>query len=179
MHFVDRWVPYEDRGHWLAEADLAVVAHRPGLETEFAFRTRVLDHLWAGLPTVGTAGDVLVDRLVAAGAGVAVPPGDTAAFTVALADLAGSAAARADAGAHALELADDYRWDRVAEPLVAFCRAPRRAPDFVLPATERAVLGLPRRPAHRDVVERIQGALGEGGAAGMLLRRATGRFSRH
>ncbi len=176
VHLVDRWVPYDERAGWLAEADIAVLAHRPGLETEFAFRTRVLDHLWAGLPTVGTAGDVLVDRVAATGAGVAVPPGDTAGFAAALAALAGSPTARAEAATLARELADEYRWDRVAEPLVEFCRAPRRAPDLTLPAAARAVLGLPRHPARRDVVERVQGAIGEGGA-GELLRRATRRVT--
>ncbi len=176
VHLVDRWVPYAERAGWLAEADLAVLAHRPGLETEFAFRTRVLDHLWAGLPTVGTAGDVLVDRLAAAGAAIAVPPGDTAGFADALAALAGSPAARAEAAARSSELADDYRWDRVAEPLIEFCRAPRRAPDLVLPAAARAVLGLHRHPARRDTVERVQAAIGEGGP-GELLRRATRRVT--
>ena len=32
-----------------------------------------------------------------------------------------------------LTLADEYRWSRVLEPLVEFCRNPRRAPDLADP----------------------------------------------
>ena len=54
--FNDRWVPYGERGDWLVEADIGVSAHFADLETRFAFRTRLLDYLWAGLPIVDHAG---------------------------------------------------------------------------------------------------------------------------
>src|SRR6185295_17244970 len=58
VHFVDEWVAYEARGAWLLDADLAVSAHKPSLEAELAFRTRLLDCLWAALPAACTSGDV-------------------------------------------------------------------------------------------------------------------------
>ena len=48
------WVPYAERGRYLLEADVAVSAHFDDIETRFAFRTRFLDCLWAGLPVVTT-----------------------------------------------------------------------------------------------------------------------------
>ena len=35
--------------------------HQPHLETEFSYRTRVVDYLWCGLPVVTTEGDALAD----------------------------------------------------------------------------------------------------------------------
>ena len=53
------WVPYAERGRYLLDADVAVSAHFDDIETRFAFRTRLLDCLWAGLPVVTTRGDTL------------------------------------------------------------------------------------------------------------------------
>ena len=70
------WVPYAERGRYLLEADVAVSAHFDDIETRFAFRTRFLDCLWAGLPIVTTRGDTLGELIVASGGGSAVDVGD-------------------------------------------------------------------------------------------------------
>ena len=65
VHFNPGWVPYAERAAYLLEADLGVCAHHDHLEARFSFRTRVLDHFWAGLPSVVSSGDAigeLVDR---------------------------------------------------------------------------------------------------------------------
>ena len=48
--FNDGWVPYEERGATSLDADIGVSAHFDDVETRFAFRTRLLDCIWAGLP---------------------------------------------------------------------------------------------------------------------------------
>ena len=50
VFFNEGWVPYEERGAWLLGAACALSCHVSHLETRFAFRTRVLDSFWAGLP---------------------------------------------------------------------------------------------------------------------------------
>ena len=55
-------------------------AHHDHLEARYAFRTRMLDYLWAGPPVVATRGDALGDSSTASGLGRTVPPGDAAAF---------------------------------------------------------------------------------------------------
>ena len=77
VRFLD-WVPFAERGAYLLEADVMVSAHRDHVETRYSYRTRLLDGLWAGRPTVATGGDVLMDAIAAAGAGIAVAPGDVA-----------------------------------------------------------------------------------------------------
>jgi glycosyltransferase involved in cell wall biosynthesis len=69
VFFNHGWMPYAERVDYLLEADAGVCAHFDDVETRFAFRTRVLDHFWAGLPTITTEGDVLADLVVRRGLG--------------------------------------------------------------------------------------------------------------
>src|SRR4029079_1185457 len=57
--FFNDWVPYDKRQNWLLDADLGLSLHRHSLESRFAYRTRMLDNFWCGLPLVATEGDVL------------------------------------------------------------------------------------------------------------------------
>ncbi|NJP07416.1 MAG: glycosyltransferase family 4 protein, partial [Chloroflexaceae bacterium] len=56
VFFNDHWVPYTERGRYLLEADIGISTHLEHIETRFAFRTRVLDYIWAGLPMVVSDG---------------------------------------------------------------------------------------------------------------------------
>ena len=87
VHVNPGWTPYRERGALLAAADLGVSAHPDHLESRFAFRTRLLDYLWAGLPIVSTRGDALGDLVERRGLGAAPPPGDPDAFAAACARL--------------------------------------------------------------------------------------------
>ena len=76
--------PYDDRQNFLLEADIGVSTHLDHVETEFSFRTRILDYLWASLPVVATGGDSFGDIIDARGVGLTVPPGDVDALEDAL-----------------------------------------------------------------------------------------------
>jgi len=126
--FADEWVPYDERADYLLDADVGVSLHRRHLETRYAFRTRVLDYLWAGLPIVCTDGDVVAELVAERSLGTVVPPADVPALTGALEAMLDEDV-RARAAAASAAAADELTWDTVAAPLVDFCRAPRRAPD--------------------------------------------------
>jgi glycosyltransferase involved in cell wall biosynthesis len=116
VFFHDGWVPYADRADWLLQADCVVSTHLDHLETRFAFRTRVLDCFWAGVPVVCTRGDELAERIEAGGLGETVPEGDPGALAAALERVLDRGRA---AYAPALEAARaDFAWPRVAAPLV-------------------------------------------------------------
>lgn len=129
VFFNDRWVPYAERSSYLLEADIGVSAHLAHIETRFAFRTRLLDYIWAGLPMVVTAGDALADAVVQQGLGCAVPIGDAARFAEALLELTSPPDPRACYTAAFAAVREQYTWQRALKPLVAFCRNPRYAPD--------------------------------------------------
>jgi hypothetical protein len=125
--FVD-WVPYGERESWLLEADVGVSLHRRGVESEFAFRTRLLDYVWCGRPMVVTEGDELADLVSSSGLGRVVAPDDPEAVAEALVSVldAGGDDSRE---ARFEEARRRFRWAAAIEPLEEFCRNPRRAPD--------------------------------------------------
>ncbi len=136
--FNDGWVDYDDRQNFLLEADIGVSTHRDHLETEFSFRTRVLDYLWAGLPVITTEGDEFARVVEESGCGRVVGPRDPEALAEAIDALLGDAPQREDCAARSLALAEKYRWSKVLQPLVEFCRhaepAADRRPGLVTPA---------------------------------------------
>jgi glycosyltransferase involved in cell wall biosynthesis len=114
--FHDGWVPYEERALWLAQADCAISTHTGHLEARFAFRTRMLDCFWSGLPIVCSAGDALADRVAGDDLGAVVQPGDRPALTAALERvLERGRAGYADGLRRA---AADHAWPLAARPLV-------------------------------------------------------------
>ncbi|HEY5334968.1 MAG TPA: glycosyltransferase family 4 protein, partial [Mycobacteriales bacterium] len=134
VFFNEGWVPYEHRSRWLADADIGISCHFEHLETAYSFRTRMLDYLWAGLPIVATDGDVFADLIRARGLGAVVAPEDVDGLTTALIALLGDSTRLAACREQVALLAAEMRWERLAEPLLEFCRRPRRAPDRQLPA---------------------------------------------
>jgi glycosyltransferase involved in cell wall biosynthesis len=88
VFFKDGWVPYSKRLDYLLEADVAVNTHKDSIETEFAHRTRVLDHLLAGLPTVTTEGDYFADEVITPkNLGLSVPANDEEALEKAILEI--------------------------------------------------------------------------------------------
>jgi GT2 family glycosyltransferase/glycosyltransferase involved in cell wall biosynthesis len=169
VFFNEGWVEYEDRQNYLLECDVGVSTHLDHVETEFSFRTRILDYLWAGLPVVATGGDSFADVIEERGIGRTVPAEDVDALEEALFQLLSDADASARCRSAATELADEFRWSHVLEPLVQFCRSPRRAPDLVLPemaelvGTGRSQVTRPLRMVHwREDVRTFAGHLKRG-----------------
>jgi hypothetical protein len=133
VFFNDGWVDYSERQNYLLEATVGVSAHFESLETRFAFRTRALDYLWAGLPIVATEGDSFGELIQEEHLGLTVPPEDPQALEEALLRLLSDKEMAATCRARVAEVRKSFRWSVVLEPLVAFCRQPRRAPDLLVP----------------------------------------------
>jgi GT2 family glycosyltransferase/glycosyltransferase involved in cell wall biosynthesis len=138
VFFNDGWVPYEDRQNHLLDADVGVTTHLDHVETEFSFRTRVLDYFWTSLPVVTTAGDPLAALVEERGLGLTVPAEDAEALEDALFRMLTDDQFIAECRKNVDEVADEYRWSRVLQPLAEFCRHAERAPDsFALQAPMR------------------------------------------
>ncbi len=127
--FFNDWVAYEDRENFLLEADLGLNIHRDNLETRFSFRTRMMDYLWAGLPIITTEGDPLSDLVKQNQLGLTVPCGDAEALAYAIVRAADDQATRQTWKLNCLATAKEFSWDRVFEPVVAWCRSPIQARD--------------------------------------------------
>jgi glycosyltransferase involved in cell wall biosynthesis len=136
VFFNEGWVSYDERGAWLLDADCAVSTHLDHLESRYAFRTRLLDCFWAGLPIVCTRGDELADRVERERLGETVPVSDPAALAGALDRvLSNGRAAYADALRRA---ADELAWTRATEPLVRWITSGALPPRVGAPASRRA-----------------------------------------
>ena len=122
----EAWRPFERRFELPQVCDLAVLSHRPGIETELSLRTRLVDLMWLGLPAVVTAGGTMARVVSEQGAGAVVPDGDAAAFGEAVAGLLVDADARRRAAAAARAWASERSWRQVAAPLLRFAQAPWR-----------------------------------------------------
>ncbi len=154
--FNDGWIPYGERSQWLAQASCALSCARDHLETRFAFRTRLLDCLWAGLPIVCTTGDDLAVRVDRDDLGAVAAPGDVRGLTDGLERVLRRG--RADYKEQLADAAAEYTWPRVSEPLVRWvldqnapvrlseCASPlapptiQRAREFAYLAAARPIL---------------------------------------
>ena len=137
------WVPYEELGAYLAEADIGVCAGFDNIEARYAFRTRFVDLFWASLPTVCTEGDVLAERIAQEPLGLAVPPNDPSAFAQAVLRLVDDKEFYETCKGNMAAVRDELSWDRTLKPLVEFCRngksiaAPKR--QRLLPLLRHAI----------------------------------------
>jgi glycosyltransferase involved in cell wall biosynthesis len=138
VFFNTGWVPYAERANWLRAADCALSVHEEHLETRFAFRTRLLDCFWSGLPVVCTEGDELAERVAREDLGEAVPAGDAEALAEALERVLERG--RASYAQALSAVAAEYSWPRVARPLVDYATAREPVPTLAARAG-----GAPRR----------------------------------
>jgi hypothetical protein len=121
--FFNDWVAYDERQNWLLESDLSLSLHVATVEARYAYRTRMLDNIWCGLPSVVTAGDVLADLIVEQDIGEVAPPGDVAAVAAAIERAIDRDRARG-MRANLATLAGRYTWEIVSKPLLDYCANP-------------------------------------------------------
>jgi glycosyltransferase involved in cell wall biosynthesis len=76
VFFNDGVISYRERATWLLDAACIVSTHLDHLESNFSFRTRLLDCFWVGVPAVCTGGDELSELIESCDGGVTVPSGD-------------------------------------------------------------------------------------------------------
>jgi glycosyltransferase involved in cell wall biosynthesis len=162
VFFHEGWIPYEQRAAYLLEADVGVSAHFDDLESRFAFRTRLLDCFWAGLPVVTTTGDVLGDLVERRGLGRSVPPRDVPAWVDALEALLGDEAAREQARRALADVREEFLWPRVVEPLRRLVQQPGAA------IARRRTLG----PGASWIEWRLRHAVADRGVRGAAVRAA-------
>ena len=141
--FFNDWVPYEERENYLLEADLGVSLHLPHIETHFAFRTRLLDCLWAGLPMVVTGGDTLARLVHEYNLGHVVASQDVDGAVEAILALLSEPEARAARVSAFAQARAHFAWDRTIEPLARFCANPCPAPDLAGGAVPAEAIGSP------------------------------------
>jgi len=167
--FFNDWTPYEERQNYLLEADAGVSLHFSHVETHFSFRTRLLDHIWASLPTIVTRGDVLSDLIAQHQLGWVIDYGDVDGVVAAILESAGTP--RDQFQSRFGQVTPKLRWDVVMAPLIAFCQEPRTVPD-----RHRARVDLQSMPALR-LVSQMNALRRDISAKEAVLRQQDARIS--
>lgn len=128
VFFLD-WIPYDERGEYLLEADLGVTLSKNTIESHFAYRSRIIDCIWAGLPVIITGGDVLAETITQYRLGYVVPQGDPHAVACAILDALADMTLREHVAQTARSLAPALSWDQAVQPIVRFVERANFAPD--------------------------------------------------
>lgn len=126
VHFMQQWVPQADLPNYLIEADIGVASYWDTVETHFAFRTRVRDYIWACLPMILTKGDDFADMVENRQLGRTVAERDVEGWRKAILELAANPTEREQIRQRLQQIALQFHWDKVAEPLVRYCEEPYR-----------------------------------------------------
>ena len=162
VFFVNQWVDYDERLAWVADATIGVVADQLHLESRLSHRTRLLDHLIVGLPTVTTEGDPMGMAMVEAGAAVAAERTEHA-YGTALASLINDDRRLGEMGRAGRAMVASLSWEDTLQPLIEWAKDPKPAVDRARPRGDGS------NPLGR-VGDRIKLHLDDGGAKQVLQR---------
>ncbi len=127
--FNDYWVPYDARTDYLLEADIGLNLHKKSIETDYSFRTRIMDYIWCELPILTTRGGALSNLVEDKQLGVSVDYNDPEGLAEAILEIAEGKYDLEQYRANLREIRSQYTWDRAIEPLVKFCQSPHKDID--------------------------------------------------
>lgn len=119
------WVSYEERQNYLLAADIGINVHSRHVETTFAYRTRILDYLWAALPVVTTEGGALSDLVDRNGLGRTVRFGDVESCARAILELCDDQDEYARVRERVALFRRQLTWRHAVEPLIELIEAPQ------------------------------------------------------
>lgn len=119
------WISYPQRQSYLLAADIGVNVHARHVETTFAYRTRILDYLWAALPVVTTQGGSLSDLVERNGLGATVRFGDVEDCARAILELCDDDEHYARVREQVALFRRQMTWKRAVEPLIELIEAPQ------------------------------------------------------
>jgi len=85
VHLVD-WVQYQDRANWYLDSDLTVMISQEGVENNYAWRTRLVDYIWANSPVATSGQDLLSQKMIELGIAARLDMGSSEEMALSLAN---------------------------------------------------------------------------------------------
>lgn len=119
--FFNEWVPYEMRQNFLLESAAGLSIHQEKIETEFSYRTRVMDYIWAKLPIITTEGDSIAKLVKANNIGEVVKFENTSQLARVIESVATNKSLRDIYIKNLEKLGPALYWENVTRPLVNYC----------------------------------------------------------
>ncbi len=119
--FFNEWVPYHARQNYLMEADVGLSIHQKRIETEYSYRTRVIDYIWARLPVIATQGDSIAKMVKEHNIGEVVRYGDAQHLARVMESMLTNNSLKEIYKKNMNKLAPAFSWENVAKPLIEYC----------------------------------------------------------
>jgi len=141
------WTPFSERIVILGQADLGLSLHKRHIETRYAFRTRIMDYIWAGIPMVISGGDNLALELAIPGVRIFEPGADVDEIS---AGVISSLETYSDKSRRE-KISDDYemirakyRWSELLKPLLTSIQNPKKLScDFYTSSFQKLLESFP------------------------------------
>lgn len=127
--FFNEWTPYKKRQDFLLESSLGLSIHQERIETEFAYRTRVMDYIWAGLPVVSTEGDAISKLVKEKNIGEVVGYKNTQQLARVIESVLTNKSLNEIYKRNLKKIAPDFYWENICRPLVEYCIEPWHSAD--------------------------------------------------
>jgi glycosyltransferase involved in cell wall biosynthesis len=128
---VQDWIDFNDRANWYLDADVVVVFNKEGEENKLAWRTRLVDFMWADLPVLTNGGDPLGEIMLAHKAAVRMRSLEAKDISASIINFLGndkSKISQLKQNMHALKV--DFYWDTVTKALTSAIDVHTRARDL-------------------------------------------------
>jgi len=128
---VQDWIDFNDRADWYLDADVVVVFNKIGEENKLAWRTRLVDFMWADLPVLTNGGDPLGEIMLSHDAAVrmnSLEAKDIASSIIKFLGKDKSRIAELKKNMHAVKA--DFYWDTVTKELARKVQQHTRAKDI-------------------------------------------------
>lgn len=116
VHITD-WVKFEDRAEWYLGSDAVVLINNIGVENTLAWRTRLVDYVWADLPIVTNGGDPMSDILEANNAVYILPDLDAKTIEKEIIKISKDKETLKQVSANLSKVRKLFYWDKVTENL--------------------------------------------------------------
>lgn len=127
--FFNEWTPYDLRQTFLLDADVGLSIHQERIETEFSYRTRVIDYIWARLPVITTEGDSIAKMVKVENIGEVVKYENTAQLARVMESISTNKSLREIYKKNLIKIAPRFYWENTTKPLVKYCVNPDYAVD--------------------------------------------------
>jgi len=128
------WTPYQERQNFLLEADIGISTHSDHLETHYAFRTRILDYIWALLPIISTEGDSFSELIESHQLGKVVPYKNPEALVDAIESILDNCEFTEKIKENLLKIRPVFYWETIIKPIeemiAIFDKQPKRKISF-------------------------------------------------
>ena len=119
--FFNEWTPYKMRQNFLLEADVGLSIHQERIETEFSYRTRVMDYVWAKLPIITTEGDLVAKMVKEKNIGEVVKYENAHKLARVMESMLVNKSLREIYKKNLYKIAPKFYWENVTRPLVEYC----------------------------------------------------------